>query len=74
MIASRDSHTLDITDTTYTGDTGYPVYEPYIEEKEVIEEEIPLKVNSFKADQRNIVRQNRFNLKGKFRIHRTRNR
>ena len=74
MIASSDSHTSDITDTTSSGDTGYPVYKPYIEEKEIEEEISPLKVDVFKANNRNIIRQNRFNSKRKFRIHRTRNR
>lgn len=54
---------------------GILCYEPSCKEKEEIEEEVlPVKVNVFKANNRNIIRQNRFNLKRKFRIHRTRNR
>lgn len=53
----------------------YETYEPSCKEKEEIEEEVlPVKVNVFKVNNRNIIRQNKFNSKGKFRIHRTRNR
>lgn len=63
----------DLTETT---STTAPVYIPEVDkEKEFIEEELVVKkVNIFKANNRNIVRQNRFSCKGKFRSHRTRNR
>lgn len=81
MITSSSSgsiSSLDLTDTTNSSDTRYcSVYDSYIKEKEVVEvreEILPLKVDFFKANNRNIVRQNRFSLKNKFRTHRTRNR
>ncbi len=66
---------LSTTSTTCTASgTGYN--EIYISEKEEEVEEviIPEKATIFKANNRNIIRQNKFSSKQQFRNHRVRNR
>lgn len=58
MIASSSNNSSrDITDTTYSGDTGYLTYydHPYVKEEEIEEEIVPPKVESFKTIRKNIV-------------------
>ncbi len=74
MIAGSGTGTRDCN-LTETTSTATPVYIPGVDKEEDVEEEIiPEKATIFKANNRNIVRRNKFSSKQQFRNHRTRNR